>query len=109
MLKPAHPVTARIWKASRIGALRGPTVGCPRRRMTRTGHTWHHPDRVLVDIIQSRHGGVVGGGYESDMPGFADTYTEAEIQDVLAWIKSQWPDRERQTQAQITAEDAAGR
>jgi mono/diheme cytochrome c family protein len=87
----------------------GPDGRLPAPPHDRTGHTWHHPDRVLLDIVQRGTAAVVGRGYESDMPGFADTYTEAEIRDVLAWIKSQWPDRERQTQAQITAEDAAGR
>lgn len=87
----------------------GPDGRLPAPPHDRTGHTWHHPDRVLLDIVQRGTAAVVGGGYESDMPGFADTYAEAEIQDVLAWIKSQWPDRERQIQAQITVEDAAGR
>ncbi len=50
---------------------------------------------------------VVGGGYESNMPGFADTYSEAELRDVLAWIKAQWPDRERAMQERVTAEDRA--
>jgi mono/diheme cytochrome c family protein len=51
---------------------------------------------------------VVGGGYESDMPGFADTYSEDELRDVLAWIKTHWPDRERAHQAEITARDNTG-
>ncbi|MFK7869969.1 MAG: cytochrome c [Roseobacter sp.] len=72
-----------------------------------SGHTWHHPDRLLLDITMRGTAAVVGGGYESDMPGFAEQYSEAELRDVLAWIKSQWPERERTYQAQITAQDEA--
>ena len=50
---------------------------------------------------------MVGRGYESNMPGFADSYSEAELRDILAWIKTQWPDRERAHQAQVTAQDDA--
>ena len=46
---------------------------------------------------------VVVGGYESNMPGFGDEYSEAELRNVLEWIKSQWPARERTFQATITA------
>ncbi|MDK3071959.1 cytochrome c [Sedimentitalea sp. JM2-8] len=87
----------------------GPDGRLPAPPHDRTGHTWHHPDRVLLDITLRGASAVIGGGYESDMPGFAETHSEAEIRDVLAWIKSQWPDRERQIQAEITAEDEAAR
>jgi mono/diheme cytochrome c family protein len=48
---------------------------------------------------------VVGGGYESNMPGFGDAYTEEELRNVLEWIKTQWPERERAYQAGVTAQD----
>ncbi|MBB90587.1 MAG: cytochrome C, partial [Magnetovibrio sp.] len=34
---------------------------------------------------------VVGGSYESDMPGFDGVLTDAEIVAVLSYIKSTWP------------------
>ena len=49
---------------------------------------------------------VVGNGYESNMPGFGEMYSEDELRDVLAWIKTQWPDRERDHQVQVTAQDS---
>lgn len=42
---------------------------------------------------------VVGGGYQSDMPGFGNVLTDEEIRAVLAFIKSTWPERERAYQA----------
>jgi mono/diheme cytochrome c family protein len=45
---------------------------------------------------------VVGEGYESDMPGFGGILTDAEMRSILAYIKSTWPERERQYQAEMT-------
>ena len=58
-----------------------------------SGHTWHHPDAVLLRITRDGTSAVVGGGYESDMPGFGGVLTDAEVRAVLAFIKSTWPDR----------------
>lgn len=66
-----------------------------------TGHTWHHPDAVLFNITKS---GLVPPlapeGYESDMPAFGEVLTDAQIWDILAFIKSTWPaDIQRQQTA----------
>ena len=68
-----------------------------------TGHTWHHPDDILFRIVKEGTAAIVGGGYESDMPGFADVLSDAEILAVLAYIKSTWPERERSYQAETSA------
>ena len=85
----------------------GPNGRLPAPPHDASGHTWHHPDRLLLDITMRGTEEVVGGGYESDMPGFSEQYSKAELRDVLAWIKSQWPEHERTYQAQITAQDEA--
>ena len=46
---------------------------------------------------------VVGGGYESDMPGFGDVLSNAEVRAVLEYIKSTWPERERRHQERVSA------
>eukprot|EP00873_Tetraselmis_striata_P031644 jgi/Tetstr1/451908/TSEL_038944.t1 len=56
-------------------------------------------------LAMARRSRIVGGGYESDMPGFADVLTDDEIWAVLDYIKSTWPERERGYQAQISARD----
>jgi len=68
-----------------------------------TGHTWHHPDELLFDI--TKHGVAVLGipGYQSDMPAFGDTLRGDEIWAVLAYIKSRWPRRIQEIQAEIDA------
>ena len=87
----------------------GPDGRLPAPPHDASGHTWHHSDRVLLDITMRGTAAVVGGGYESNMPGFADSYSEEELRDVLEWIKTHWPERERAYQAQVTAQDEATR
>jgi mono/diheme cytochrome c family protein len=74
-----------------------------------TGHTWHHPDAVLFRIVRGGTAAFVGGGYESDMPGFGGVLSDAEIEAVLAYIRSTWPERERRFQREVTRADEAAR
>lgn len=69
------------------------------------GHTWHHSDRILLDIMTRGTAAVVGGGYESNMPGFVDTYSEEDLRAVLSWLKTQWPERERSYQRDVSGGD----
>jgi mono/diheme cytochrome c family protein len=68
-----------------------PTGRLPAPPHDRTGHTWHHPDAQLVDITKRGPAAVVGGGYQSDMPGFAGVLSDDEIVAALSYIKSTWP------------------
>jgi mono/diheme cytochrome c family protein len=63
-----------------------------------SGHTWHHPDDLLLDIIEN------GGNpaLNSQMPGFRDSLDARERQAVLEFIKSRWEREERQYQWWIT-------
>ncbi|WP_394226998.1 MULTISPECIES: c-type cytochrome [Rhodobacterales] len=67
-----------------------------------SGHTWHHADDVLFRIVKEGTAAIVGGGYESDMPGFGDVLSDADIRAVLAYIKSTWPERERSYQEGVS-------
>jgi len=60
-----------------------------------SGHTWHHSAGQLFEITKRGTGAIVGGGYQSDMRGFADVLTDDEIRAVLGYIESTWPDRIR--------------
>ena len=69
-----------------------PTGRMPAPPHDESGHTWHHPDRVLFGITKE---GLVPGkygppGYESDMPVFGGKLSDEEIWAVLAFIKSHW-------------------
>lgn len=68
-----------------------------------TGHTWHHPDDVLFEI--TKFGMVPPNAptdYASDMPAWGGTLSDADIWNVLGYIKSQWPQRQRDYQVEIT-------
>ncbi len=68
-----------------------------------SGHTWHHPDAQLVEITTRGTAQLVGGDYESDMMGFGEILSDAEILAVLAYIKSTWPPRVIDTHNRINA------
>ena len=71
------------------------------------GHTWHHDDGMLINYTK------VGGqqamadlgitDFKSNMPAFGEVLTDGQIDDVWAYIKSTWTDRERAAQAERTA------
>lgn len=70
----------------------------------KTGHTWHHPDAVLFDLVKN---GLVPGrtappSYQSDMPAFGSVLSDEQIVAVLAYIKSAWPPDVRRMQKEVT-------
>jgi mono/diheme cytochrome c family protein len=68
-----------------------------------SGHTWHHPDSVLIETIRlggSRLAGNLAG--LSNMPAFGEVLSDEEIAAVLTYIKSSWPAEERQYQWEAT-------
>jgi len=58
-----------------------------------TGHSWHHADTQLFLITKYGTEALVGGTYKSDMKGFGDVLSDAQILAVLGYIKSTWPKR----------------
>lgn len=68
-----------------------------------TGHTWHHDDAMLTDYI-TRGGQAVlkdmGVDFTSGMPGFAEVLEAEEIEAILDYIKSTWPEPIRKVQAE---------
>lgn len=88
----------------------GPDGRLPPPPHDETGHTWHHPDGLL--FTYTKLGGreamaQQGIEFNSGMPGFGDELTDAEIWDVLGYIKSTWPEKIRKIQADRTAAEAA--
>lgn len=68
------------------------------------GHTWHHADAMLFDYVKRGGQAVLadlGVEFRSGMPGFGDTLTDAEIEAVLAYIRSTWPEPIQDAQAAV--------
>ena len=76
-----------------------------------TGHTWHHGDQLLFDYTKLGGEGALAAlgitDFESGMPGFAEILTDDEIRDILAFIKSTWPEQLRHHQEEMTLQEAA--
>jgi cytochrome c len=48
------------------------------------GHTWHHPMSLLQGIVKK-------GTPDGNMPAWKDKLSDGEINDVIAWCQSLWP------------------
>jgi mono/diheme cytochrome c family protein len=65
-----------------------------------SGHTWHHPDRLLVDIIRD------GSGFaQARMPTFGGLLDDDEILSILEFLKTHWGHDERAFQWEVTWRD----
>ncbi len=53
-----------------------------------SAHAWHHPTRMMKMVI--RDGSPGGSG---NMPAWKDKLTEAQIDDVVVYIKTLWSDK----------------
>ena len=84
----------------------GPDGVLPAPPHDETGHTWHHSDSVLFDYTKlggkAAHA-LQGVEFESGMPGFGDQLSDAKIWNIIAYIKSTWPERQRAIQAERSA------
>jgi S-disulfanyl-L-cysteine oxidoreductase SoxD len=75
-----------------------------------TGHSWHHPDRLLFDI--TKVGVEVAANlpdYKTRMPAFEGVLDDEEIVAVLSFIKAQWPDDIRRRHDFLNERDADAR
>jgi len=73
------------------------------------GHTWHHSDRLLVNYIKFGGAGAMEreglNGFNSGMPAFEHILSDDEINAVLDFIKSRWPQDIRDIQRERTEID----
>lgn len=53
-----------------------------------TGHAWHHPKKMLHYVIAN---GSPGG--QGNMPAWGDKLSDEEIDAIIAWFQSKWPDQ----------------
>lgn len=72
-----------------------------------TGHTWHHDSQLLFDYTKLGGAGALAErgvtGFTSAMPAFGDVLTDADIWNILAYIRSTWPDKLQDIQAARSA------
>lgn len=78
-----------------------PEGGRPAPPHDASGHTWHHADALLFDIVKQGEAAVDLPDYVYRMPAFGDTLSDEEIWAVLAYIKSTWPPEIREAQEAV--------
>ncbi|WP_119304639.1 c-type cytochrome [Dongia deserti] len=66
-----------------------------------SGHTWHHPDDVLLQIVRDGPAFYASLGVQTDMPAFGNVLSEEEIAAVMTYIKSTWPPEIQARQARM--------
>ena len=77
------------------------TGGLPAPPHDDSGHTWHHPDAVLFKYTKLGGQKLAPPPFKSNMPGFEGNLADAEIWAVLAYIKSEWPEKIRRRHARL--------
>jgi mono/diheme cytochrome c family protein len=68
-----------------------PTGGRPAPPHDASGHTWHHPDSLLFDIISRGGQAFAQPPKQYNMPAFGSILSDTEIWAVIAYLKSTWP------------------
>jgi mono/diheme cytochrome c family protein len=63
----------------------GPDGKYPPPPLNGSGHAWHHPTKVLRQVIKY---GSPGG--QGNMPPWKDRLTDQEIDYVIVWFQSKW-------------------
>jgi mono/diheme cytochrome c family protein len=67
-----------------------------------SGHTWHHSDGLLTEIIKQGGARIPPNLGASNMPAYEGVLTDAEIAAVLTYFKSSWPPEIQEIQAEMT-------
>ena len=74
-----------------------------------TGHTWHHADDLLFEITKFGPALVIDDPtYQSAMPAYENTLSDQAIIAVLSFIKSRWPEQEREWQDEVNDSQLEG-
>ena len=53
-----------------------------------TAHTWHHPKTALIYTIKNGTKAIGGS-----MPAWKDTLSDEEIESIILWLQSKWPEQ----------------
>ncbi|MBI5300630.1 MAG: cytochrome c [Chloroflexi bacterium] len=70
-----------------------------------SGHTWHHSDRLLYDIIRDGSRDPMRPDAPQQMPAFGNKLNDAEIRAVLIYLASLWTQEHREFQWERTVDD----
>lgn len=69
------------------------------------GHTWHHADRVLFEIIRDGFHDTLHPDAPLRMPAFGSQLSAAQIRELISYFKSLWSREHREYQWEIELQD----
>jgi mono/diheme cytochrome c family protein len=69
---------------------------------TNAGHTWHHPDRLLEEIVLKGSREVYR---KEGMPAFENILTQEEVRAILGYLRTWWGEEQRGFQVEVTKND----
>lgn len=74
-----------------------------------TGHTWHHADDLLFEIVKYGAGEILDDPeFKTIMPVFKDVLGDDDIIAVLSFIKNTWPEEQRSWQDDVNGTNSDG-
>jgi mono/diheme cytochrome c family protein len=82
---------------------KGPDGKLPPPPLDANGHAWHHPSAWLREMI--KQGTIHRGG---NMPSWEGKLSEDDINSVIAWIQSRWPEEIYRSWLAMEQKAAAG-
>ena len=84
------------------GGSEGGTIRDIPPRHNANGHTWHHPDCVITEIVFDGFEDPLAPEDKPKMPAFRGQLTTDEVATIEAYIKTWWTDSQRDFQRQVT-------
>jgi len=74
-----------------------------------TGHTWHHADDLLFEIVKYGPAVVINDdSYKTTMPVYQGILSDEDIIAVLSFIKNSWPEEQRRWQQEVNGTHSDG-
>lgn len=70
-----------------------------------SGHTWHHSDGLLFEIVRDGGSRFETASFRSRMPAWGDVLSDEEIRAVITYLKTLWGSEERAFQAEVSDRD----
>lgn len=70
-----------------------------------SGHTWHHPDGLLLRIVRDGCDAFPASDVPCVMPAFGEVYDDYDIRSVIEFLKTMWGPEERAFQAEVSLQD----
>lgn len=67
-----------------------------------TGHTWHHADGLLFEIVHDGGSQLDSPTFRSRMPEWGEVLSDDEIRAVITYLKTLWGPDERGFQAEVS-------